>query len=365
MQLKKQSGDFILFFIVILLLSLGVLMVFSSSSYAAYIKVGDPYYYLKRQVNWSLIGVTGMLIASKVKLQQLKRLATPMLLMSFVLLILVVVAGIKSHGASRWLGVGSLSLQPSEVIKLTMVIYMAKALSSSQEKIQTFKQGIIPNLMVLALAGLLIMLQPDLGTTVAVAGTFFLLLLSAGAKISHLSFLAAGGISMVIAAIILEPYRMRRFTAYLRPFDDPTGAGFQTIQSLLALGSGGLMGVGLGASRQKLLYVPERHTDFIFSILGEELGFLGTAVVIFLFFLFMLRGLKIAVEAPDAFSSLLAVGVTSMITLQAIINIGVVTGALPVTGITLPFISYGGSSLVFTLLSVGLLLNVSRQSVKG
>ena len=170
---------------------------------------------------------------------------------------------------------------------------------------------------------------------------------------------------MVIAAIILEPYRMRRFTAYLRPFDDPTGAGFQTIQSLLALGSGGLMGVGLGASRQKLLYVPERHTDFIFSILGEELGFLGTAVVIFLFFLFMLRGLKIAVEAPDAFSSLLAVGVTSMITLQAIINIGVVTGALPVTGITLPFISYGGSSLVFTLLSVGLLLNVSRQSVKG
>lgn len=337
-------------------------MVFSSSAYTAARDLGDPYYYVRRQLIWATLGLIGMFIASKVDLQWLKSMSNIILLGSLILLVLVLIIGSTRGGASRWIGIGSLSFQPSEVIKLAMVIYMAKSLSVNSYKLKSFTKGLFPYLALIGLVCLLILAQPDLGTAVAVAGTSYLLLAVAGARGSHLFVLALSGVGAVIAAILLEPYRLRRFTAFLDPYADPIGAGFQTIQSLLALGSGGLFGVGLARGVQKCYYIPERHTDFIYAVLGEELGFIGAAFVLLVFLFFVWRGFKIAVSTHDSFMSLLAAGITIMITLQAVINIGVVTGSMPVTGITLPFISYGGSSLVFTLVGVGLVLNVSRYS---
>jgi cell division protein FtsW len=218
----------------------------------------------------------------------------------------------------------------------------------------------LPVLGLLAMVAALIMLQPDLGTTLVVAGTTFFMLIAAGARAPHLAALAGAGLGLVVAAVLAAPYRMRRIFAFLDPWADPSGKGYQTIQALLALGPGGLFGLGLGQSRQKFLYLPENHTDFIFAMIGEELGFVGATLVILLFFALAWRGFRTAMAVDDPFRSLLAVGITSIISIQAMVNMGVVSGVLPVTGITLPFLSYGGTSLVFTLLAAGLLLNISR-----
>jgi len=362
MRLKRGAPDFAIILSVMLLISIGIIMVFSSSAVTSQQTLGDPYYYLKKQVLWAAIGTVAMYIASHFDYFRLKRIANPIFYVCVFFLVLVLIAGNDAKGATRWLGVGPLSFQPSETIKLAMVIFLSKVLSKKQEKIKSFSKGILPVLGILALVCGLIMGQPDLGTTVVVAGTTFLLLMAAGARLSHLFFLGLTGVAAVVLLIMVAPYRMERFIAFLDPWADPTDTGFQTIQSLLALGSGGLFGVGLGASRQKLYYLPEKHTDFIFAIIGEELGFIGGMTILSLFLIFAWRGLKTALGAPDSFGSLLATGITIMITLQAIINIGVVTGSLPVTGITLPFISYGGSSLLITMASVGVLLNISRFS---
>ncbi len=360
-MLNKKSPDFIFFLITILLLSIGVIMVFSSSAYTAARDMGDPYYYVRRQLIWAVLGLIGMGIISRIDLDWLKKMSSIILISSILLLFLVFLMD-PSKGASRWIGIGSLSIQPSEVIKLAMVIFLAKSLSINGNKLNDFKNGLLPYLVLIAFICFLILAQPDLGTAIAVAGTSYLLLAVAGAKFGHLLLLALSGIGAVFMAILMEPYRLRRFTAFINPYADPIGAGFQTIQSLLALGSGGFFGVGLARGLQKCYYIPERHNDFIYAVLGEELGFIGAVFVLILFFFFIWRGFKIAVSIQDSFKSLLAAGVTIMITLQALINIGVVTGSMPVTGITLPFISYGGSSLVFTLAGVGLVLNVSRYS---
>ncbi|MEW6623142.1 MAG: putative lipid II flippase FtsW [Bacillota bacterium] len=362
---SKRSPDFIIFIVVLILLSIGIIMVFSSSAYSSFLTHGTPYYYLKRQLINTLVGIVAMLVAMNFHFKMLYRFANPILLVSMVLLVLVIIMGIAGGGASRWLGIGPFVFQPSEVTKLAVVIFMAKTLSVNQKKLRFFIKGLLPQLAILGLVCALILAQPDLGTAVAVAGTVYFLLAVAGARLLHLWVLAVTGLAAVSTAIMTAEYRMRRILAFLNPYDDPTGYGFQTIQSLLALGSGGLFGMGLGNGRQKLLYIPERHTDFIYAIIGEELGFIGAAFLLLLFAVFMWRGFKVAVSAPDDFSSLLAAGITIMITLQALINIGVVTGSLPVTGITLPFISYGGSSLVFTLTGVGILLNISRYTRSG
>ena len=270
--------------------------------------------------------------------------------------------GKSSGGAGRWLSIGGVVFQPSEMVKIAIIIFMARSLSFNRKHIKDFNKGVLPHLLVLSVVFLLILGQPDLGTAVVIAATIYLLLAVAGARISHLLALLFLGIGFLIAAIYAEPYRLKRLTAYLNPYEDPIGAGFQSIQSTLALGSGGLFGMGLGNSGQKFLYIPERHTDFIYAILGEELGFLGAGFILILFVILAWRGFKIAAAAPDQFASLLAAGITIMITMQAVLNIGVVTGVFPVTGITLPFISYGGSSLVFTLAAVGVLLNISRYA---
>jgi len=241
------------------------------------------------------------------------------------------------------------------------VLVMAHLLALEPHKIQSFRKGVLPILGLLGVIAGLIMLQPDLGTTLVIAATAFFMLIAAGARATHIGSLIGIGLGLVVASIVAAPYRMRRIFAFLDPWADPLGKGYQTIQALLALGPGGLFGLGLGQSRQKFLYLPENHTDFIFAMIGEELGFVGASLVILLFFLFAWRGFRVAMRAPDPFMGFLAVGLTAMVAIQAMINMGVVSGVLPVTGITLPFISYGGTSLVFTMLGVGVLLNISRE----
>ncbi|MDD2619078.1 MAG: putative lipid II flippase FtsW [Syntrophomonadaceae bacterium] len=362
MRLKKGPPDFILFITVVALLGMGLIMVFSSSAYTTFVQYGDDYYYFKKQLMWAIMGICALIVLMKLNYLKIKDMAIPLIVVAVVCLILVIPLGTEAKGAVRSLGIGAIRFSPSELAKLAMVLFLAKTMEINMANIKSFSKGILPYIVLLALICGLIMQQPDLGTSFVVAATIFFMLLIAGARWSHLAAIALSGMAAVAAAIAVAPYRMERFVAFLDPWKYARDEGFQTIQSLYALGSGGLFGMGLGMSRQKFFYLPEQHTDFIFAILGEELGFIGVFVVLALFLLFAWRGFRIAIKAPDTFGSLLAAGITTMIVFQAAINIAVVAGALPVTGITLPFISYGGTSLLFTLAAVGLLLNISRYS---
>ncbi len=363
-RLKKKSPDFVLFLTVLSLLSLGVVMVFSASEYSTLINYNDSFYFFKRQVLWALIGLATMFFMINYDYWRLKKHIRPILLIAFLMLVLVLIPGIgkEVNGARRWIDLGPLSFAPAELVKLCIIIFTAYGLARQKDKIKQFTAGVLPHLSVALLAALMILFQPDLGTAISLTGIVFLMIFAAGARLTHLGGIAAAGIAAVVLAIFLEPYRMKRFLAFLDPWADPQGSGFHIIQGLYAIGSGGLFGLGLGQSRQKFLYLPENHTDFIFAIIGEELGFIGASLVILLFVLFIWRGMKVAVTAQDPFASLLAAGVTAWIGVQAIINIGVVTGSLPVTGIPLPFISFGGNSMLFTMAGVGILLNISRFS---
>ena len=362
---QRHQPDYILLFATLALLAIGVVMVYSSSAVKAHLEFDDPFHFLKRQIIWAVLGIGAMLIAMKFSYVKLHRYAKPMLYVAIGLLVLVKIPGMgrEVNGAVRWIGLGPLSLQPSEVIKIAMVIFLARILSHKPEQIRSFVKGLLPPLGLLALVAVLIMLQPDLGTTLAIAATTFMVLIAAGARWGHIAALGTGGIGLVVMAIAAAPYRMKRILAFLDPWADPSGKGYQTIHALLALGSGGLFGLGFGQSRQKFLYLPEGHTDFIYAIIGEELGLLGASVIVILFVIFVWRGYKTAISAPNPFACLLAVGITSMVGIQAGLNIGVVSGLLPVTGITLPFLSYGGSSLLFTMVPVGILLNISRDTL--
>lgn len=366
MRLKKGPPDFVLFITTLTLLGIGLVMVFSSSAVTANVNYGDAYYFFKKQLIWAAFGVAAMLVVMKLNFFRLKDFAIPLLVIAIICLILVITPlGIAVKGSSRSFNFGPIRFSPSELAKLAIVMFLARAMEIKLDKITSFTKGILPFLAILGVICGLIMLQPDLGTAFTIAATIFFMLMVAGARWLHLGLITLTGIIAVAAAIIYEPYRMERVTAFLNPWKYASDEGFQTIQSLYALGSGGLFGMGLGRSRQKFFYLPEQHTDFIFAILGEELGFIGTSLVVVLFLLFAWRGFKIAINAPDNFSRLLAAGITIMITFQAAINIGVVSGALPVTGITLPFISYGGTSLLFTMVGVGLLLNISRYGAQN
>ncbi|MHB8926951.1 MAG: stage V sporulation protein E [Bacillota bacterium] len=365
MARRKQSPDFVIFAVVMTLLAIGLVMVFSASSVKAEMQFKDAMYFLKRQLGWAVLGLISMLFLMNLDYWHLRRYATPIVVFSFLLLVIVLIPGIgrEINGARRWVGYGAYAIQPSEMAKLTIVIYLAHLLTRQGGRVQEFWRGVIPVLAVLGAAGILIMGEPDLGTSVALAGTVFMMLFVAGARPTHLAGLAFSAVPVLAAAIFSADYRRRRFFAFLNPWADPSDTGYHIIQALYALGSGGLFGVGLGRSRQKLFYLPEGHTDFIFAILCEELGFIGAVAVLLLFFVLIWRGYKVAISAPDAFSAVLAAGLTTMIALQVIINIGVVTASLPITGIPLPFISSGGSSLVFTMMGVGVLLNISKYSV--
>ncbi|HIZ76660.1 MAG TPA: putative lipid II flippase FtsW [Firmicutes bacterium] len=364
---RKKQPDFLLLLSVIGLLLLGIIMVFSASQYmAANSDINDGLYYLKKQCLWAVLGLAALVFMLKIDYHFLKKLALPGLIAAVICLILVKVgAGASSLGAERTLVLGPIHFQPSEFVKLALILFFAYNMSEHQDVMGTFRYGFLPHVIVLAVFCGLIMLQPDLGTSVALAGTAFLMMVSGGVKFRYLAALIGLGVVLVGLAIWLEPFRMARFTAFLDPWEDPLGYGFQTVQSLIAIGTGGFSGVGLGAGGSKWYYLPEVHTDFIFSIIGEELGFVGTVFTVLLFAVFVWRGIRIALSLEDSFGALLALGITAMVGVQTLINFFVATGMMPVTGIALPFISYGGSSLLFTLAAAGVLLNLSSYMPKG
>ncbi|KEH94742.1 stage V sporulation protein E [Clostridium massiliodielmoense] len=364
---KKRMGkvDFILFITIMLLVSIGVIMVYSASSYAALHNKNynyDSMFFLKKQGLWALIGITFMIIAEKRDYHKLKKNIKPFIIITIILLC-AVFAFPGNHGARRWIYLpGGASIQPSEIAKYIVVLYMANSIEQKGEKMKTFKYGVFPYLLVSGFFAGMVLLEKNLSIASVIMIVTLIILFASGCREKHIAFVVAFVGALGVAFTVLEPYRMARFTSFLNPWADPKGKGYQLIQSLLALGSGGVMGMGLGRSRQKCYYIPEPHNDFIFSIIGEELGLIGCLVVIALFILFVFRGIRTAVRAKDVFGTVLATGITGVIAIQAIINIAVVTGSMPVTGVPLPFISYGGSSLVFNLIAMGILLNISRQS---
>ncbi len=363
--MRRGQMDYLLLMAVLGLLALGTLAVFSASAATSYRAYGTPYFFLEHQLMWAAIGIPVLIVASKVEYWRYQRLGFLLFTGSILLLVAVLVphVGVSINGARRWLGVGSLQVQPSELAKIGMIMFFSHLFTRHVDRLTSFWHGIVPHLLLASVVFILVLAEPDLGTTVTIAGTFFVMLYVAGAKKRHLAILFSSALPLLAAAIIAAPYRLQRIVAFTNPWKHPLGVGFHTIQALLALGSGGVLGVGLGYSRQAMGFLPESYTDFIFAVVGEELGLLGTLTVVLLFLVVAWRGYRIAMRAPDLFSSLLATGFTTMIVIQATINMGVVTATLPVTGITLPFISYGGSSLVLSLAGAGVLLNISRHAV--
>ncbi|KAF0824510.1 stage V sporulation protein E [Cytobacillus firmus] len=364
MPAKKTTPDFILMIVTLMLLAVGLTMVYSASAIWADYKFDDSFFFAKRQMLFAGVGIIAMFFIMNVDYWTWRTWAKVVIIICFVLLLLVLVPGVGNvrNGSRSWIGVGAFSIQPSEFMKLAMIVFMAKFLSEKQKLITSFRKGLIPSLGLVFLAFGLIMLQPDLGTGTVMVGTCVVMIFIAGARISHFVWFAAAGLAGFVALVLSAPYRIKRITSFLDPWEDPLGSGFQIIQSLYAIGPGGLFGLGLGQSRQKFFYLPEPQTDFIFAILAEELGFIGGSFVILLFALLLWRGIRIALGAPDLYGSFLAVGIIAMVAIQVMINIGVVTGLMPVTGITLPFLSYGGSSLTLMLMAIGVLLNISRYA---
>lgn len=362
MARKKGNMDILIFFATMLLLAIGIVMVFSASYYETL--EADPYFYVRKQLMWGFLGVIAMIIISKIDYYRWKKLANFGFFATLVLLVLVIIPGVghEANNATRWLDLGFTKLQPSELMKLAVVVFIAKMLSKHGYKADSFIFGLGPYLLLIGVIGGLIILQPDLGTVIAIAGIIFVMLFAAGLRWRHIIFCGLAAIGLVAVLIYQEPYRLNRIVGFLDPWSHADAAGYQIINALYALGSGGFFGMGLGNSRQKLDFLPEQHTDFIFPILAEEMGFIGAFFVLVLFFVIAWRGYRVAMRCPDAFGSYLAVGLTTTIVLQAIINIGVVTGSMPVTGIALPFISYGGSSLLISMAGIGVLLNISRYS---
>jgi cell division protein FtsW len=356
--------DFILLGAVIALLVLGAQMVYSASVVVAHNEFDDDSYFVVRQAMWIVLGLAVLAVAARVDYHRWQKVSLLLLLACVVGLIVVLMPqfGVTQYGSSRWLRLGPLpSIQPSEFTKLAVVIYMADWLSKKGSNVGKLGQGSIPFVIILGIVASLVLIEPDLGTTVLICAAAFSIFFVAGANLLHLAFgILPAGLMIGWWAIHAAAYRSDRWAAFMDPWGDPQGKAWQTIQTLIALGSGGLTGVGFGMSRQKAYYLPNAHTDSILAIIGEELGFLGTMGVILLFVIVGWRGMTIALRAPDPFGRLLATGVTSMILWQAIVNIGAITNSLPYTGVTLPFISFGGSSLCISLLSVGVLLSVSR-----
>jgi cell division protein FtsW len=360
-----------LLFATLSLIGLGLIMIYSASVVVAETRFGDPYFFLKRQLIWATLGIAVMVTLMFTDYSRLRRWFPLLLLSAFILLVLVFVPGIGSKVGKvrRWLYIFGVSFQPSELVKLALIIYTAEVLDRRREHIKEFLRGFLPRMVVIGIFVVLITLQPDVGTGLLLILGLSSLLFVGGVRLGHI--LATGGVLIVPAFIYLitnSAYRMRRIWAFWDPWSDPGDRGFQIIQSFFAFGRGGFWGVGLGEGKQKLLFLPQPHTDFIYSVIGEELGFGGAALVVILFALIAWRGIAIAKGAPDAFGAYLAAGFTIMLTLQAFINMGMTLSLLPTKGLPLPLVSFGGSSMVCTMAGMGILLNISQYSthdVKG
>jgi len=361
-----RRGDRALLLAVGALTAFGLVMVFSASEVQGWLWFHNAAYYFEHQLMWLGLGVILLVAGANLDYHRLRPLAMPLGLVTVVLMVLVLLPhfGVEVNGARRWLRLGPLQMQPAELAKIAAIVFMALWLERHRDRLSSLENGVVPFLALLGFTVLLVILERDLGTTLIVAGILLAQFLVAGGRKRHVLLLALIMALCVYLFIRMEPYRLHRILAFVDPWSDPLNTGFQAIQSVVALGSGGFAGLGLGHSIQKYQWLPFAHTDFIFAIVGEETGLLGTSAVLGLFGLFAYRGYRVALKAPDAFGSLLACGVTTWIALQALINIAAVTVTLPTTGIPLPFISYGGSSLAITLLAVGILMNVSTQSEK-
>ncbi|MDQ3034471.1 MAG: putative lipid II flippase FtsW [Myxococcota bacterium] len=355
------GADPVLLGIVLALIAFGVVMVFSASAVFASQRYGDGHFFLVRQGAFALIAMPLMIVVSRIDYHYLRALTYPFLGACTLLLVYVALGfGHSAGGAARWIPVGPINVQPAEMAKVAMILWLAYSLSKKQEAVRSFKIGILPHLIVMGLLALLCLRQPDFGSAAMICVLTFIMLFAAGAKVGPIALLITGGASVAAMLVWSSPYRMRRVEAFLDPFSHRQDAGYQIAESLLAIGSGGATGVGIGDSRQKLFFLPEAHTDFIGSIVGEELGFVGVALVVFAFAWIVVRGARVAFRALDEYGTFLAIGITVFIGLQAFINLGVVTGLLPTKGLALPFLSYGGSSLLVNAAAMGILLNVSR-----
>ena len=364
-NIRKSSGNFDawIFSLTGILVLFGTIMVFSASYVQSGVKHNDPLFFLKKNIVFSIIGFAGMLFVSKINYKVYKKYALPLMGVNILLLLMTRFSplGIELNYAKRWLDIGFSTLMTSEVTKFACIIMTATIISNRKNLINN-PSTIIQPFIYVGLSVLLIIIQPDLSTSVTILFVTFGMLFIAGMHYIYVLGIAGIGIFGIILLILFEPYRLKRFTTFLDPFKDPLGNGYQVIQSLYALGSGGIFGLGLGKSRQKFFYLPEPQNDFIFAIIGEELGYIGGIFVLILFAFLILRCLQLVVKAPDMFSSMLVAGITLQIGIQVLINIGVATSSIPNTGLPLPFISYGGTSLVIFMCAMGIILNVSRYS---
>lgn len=360
---KKWSVDYLLLFAVLLLVGFGVLMVFSASYYSAELTYGDKYFFMNKQIVGAVLGLAAMIAMYFIDFNYLKKLKWVALAVSAVLLAAVFIPGlgVKVYGATRWINLGFTTIQPSEIAKFGFVIFAACSLSQAQRKVKTFK-GILPTILSGVLICALIILEPNMSITICVGVTMVTMLFVGGAKFKHFCFLAIPVLILIPVLIIAEPYRLRRLVAFVDPFASASSEGFQLVQSLYALSSGGWFGVGLFNSRQKYLFLPFAESDFIFSIIAEELGFMGCLAVILVFLIVIARGIAIAKKAPTRFGCYLATGITTIIAVQLLVNIAVVTGSIPPTGLPLPFISAGSTSIVVFMAAIGILLNINKQA---
>jgi cell division protein FtsW len=354
--------DKMLLLLAFVLIAVGIGMIYSASAVMAQKRFGDSAYFLKRQLVWLAIGFVCMAVIARTDLKTLRSWAVPLLLIGMVGLALVLVpgVGVSVKGARRWLKLGNMTLQPAELVKVGVLLYLAHYLTKKGDRIEDFKLGFIPPLMVIGLAMVLILAEPDLGTAAVIGLVTLGVLFVGGSRLGHLGLIGLTVLPVLYFLVSRVGYRRQRILSFLDPWSDPEGAGFQVIQSLLALGGGGPFGVGLGEGRQKLFFLPEPHTDFVLSMLGEELGFVGTSAVLILLALFVVKGFMIASAAEDPFGRYVAFGVSFLVAFHTLINVGVISALLPTKGLPLPFVSYGGSSLVVNMIGTGLLMAVSR-----
>ena len=359
----RRDVDTTLLLLTVCLTCIGVVMVYSSSAIMAAEKFQDGFYFLKRQLIYSIIGFVLMAVATYFNYKNWRKLAVISLLGSIALLAMLFIPGfgVRVGGAMRWLRVPGLTIQPAELVKLTLVLYLAHSLTRKKEKVRSLLKGYLPYMIVLGLLLLMLLKQPDLGSAMIIAGVALAMLIVAGVRWRYLLPTILLTLPVVYFLIMQVDYRRRRIMAFLDPWDDPFDTGFQIIQSMVAFGQGGILGQGLGVGEQKLFYLPEAHTDFIFSVIGEELGLVGVLVVAGLFLMVVLCGIRIALQCQEPFGRNLAFGLSFLLGLEAFVNLSVCMGLLPTKGLALPFVSYGGTSLVVSLVAVGILLNISNS----
>ncbi len=359
---KNKPIDYILLITVLLLLSLGLIMVLSASSPTALSESGNSYSYFIKQAIFAVIGLAAMYVISKIDYKFYKKFYRIGYIVSIVMLALVLVIGKEVNGATRWIQIRKgLTFQPSEAVKFLLIIFYATLLTKDREELSDYWKGFIKHIAFFAPIAVLLLLEPHLSSTLVMAGITIIMMILAGCKFWQIASTGlAAGVPLLAAVIIKSPYRLARVLTFLDPWSDKLGKGWQVVQSLYAIGSGGLFGLGLGQSKQKYLYLPEPQNDFIFSVLAEEMGFVGCAFVIILFGILIWRGILVAMKAPDMYGSLVAIGITALIAIQVIINVAVVTSSMPATGMPLPFFSYGGTALFILLCEIGVLLNISR-----